>query len=115
HFVMYPEDMVAAARKAVPWIIGLMAWAFTTYLMLKGVSKLVKMGFLSASLIGLGCAAIAVFLTRPYIQRRAAAMANTRDAVNDLFTWPLIFSAALLSFAHGANDVANAVGPLAAV
>jgi len=32
-----------------------------------------------------------------------------------LFTIPLIFAAALLSFAHGANDVANAVGPLAAV
>lgn len=28
---------------------------------------------------------------------------------------PLIFSAALLSFAHGSNDVANAVGPLAAI
>ncbi|CAA6800095.1 MAG: Probable low-affinity inorganic phosphate transporter [uncultured Thiotrichaceae bacterium] len=32
-----------------------------------------------------------------------------------MFTVPLIFSAALLSFAHGANDVANAVGPLAAI
>lgn len=28
---------------------------------------------------------------------------------------PLIFAAALLSFAHGANNVANAVGPLAAI
>ncbi len=28
---------------------------------------------------------------------------------------PLVLSAALLSFAHGANDVANAVGPLAAI
>jgi inorganic phosphate transporter, PiT family len=35
--------------------------------------------------------------------------------VNRLFTWPLICSAALLSFAHGANDVANAIGPLAAI
>ncbi|WP_295317310.1 inorganic phosphate transporter, partial [Roseobacter sp.] len=31
------------------------------------------------------------------------------------FTVPLIFAAALLSFAHGANDVANAVGPLAGI
>ncbi|MGB1540149.1 MAG: inorganic phosphate transporter, partial [Rickettsiales bacterium] len=35
--------------------------------------------------------------------------------INKLFTFPLIGSAALLSFAHGANDVANAVGPLAAI
>ncbi|MEZ5660324.1 MAG: inorganic phosphate transporter [Burkholderiaceae bacterium] len=32
-----------------------------------------------------------------------------------MFTLPLIFAAALLSFAHGANDVANAVGPLAGI
>src|SRR5690606_16355854 len=32
-----------------------------------------------------------------------------------LFRLPLVISAALLSFAHGANDVANAVGPLAAI
>lgn len=35
--------------------------------------------------------------------------------MNKLFTIPLIFAAALLSFAHGANDVANAVGPLAGI
>ena len=32
-----------------------------------------------------------------------------------LFGLPLVISAALLSFAHGANDVANAIGPLAAI
>lgn len=40
---------------------------------------------------------------------------NEKSSVNSLFTMPLIFAAALLSFAHGANDVANAVGPLAAI
>ncbi len=40
---------------------------------------------------------------------------NDRVSVNSLFTIPLIFAAALLSFAHGANDVANAIGPLAAI
>ncbi|HCL38351.1 MAG TPA: inorganic phosphate transporter, partial [Marinobacter hydrocarbonoclasticus] len=42
-------------------------------------------------------------------------MENSAQGVNTLFTWPLIFAAALLSFAHGANDVANAIGPLAAI
>lgn len=42
-------------------------------------------------------------------------MANTRASVNSLFNIPLVFAAALLSFAHGANDVANAIGPLAAI
>jgi len=37
------------------------------------------------------------------------------EDINILFTIPLVFAAGLLSFAHGANDVANAVGPLAAV
>ena len=35
--------------------------------------------------------------------------------MSTLFTIPLICAAALLSFAHGANDVANAIGPLAAI
>ena len=35
--------------------------------------------------------------------------------MRNLFTIPLVCAAAMLSFAHGANDVANAVGPLAAI
>jgi inorganic phosphate transporter, PiT family len=42
-------------------------------------------------------------------------MENRNQSLRALFKMPLIFSAALLSFAHGANDVANAVGPLAAI
>ena len=42
-------------------------------------------------------------------------MENRKRSLKVLFAVPLIASAALLSFAHGANDVANAVGPLAAI
>jgi PiT family inorganic phosphate transporter len=52
---------------------------------------------------------------RPHIARLTATLENTKASVNELFTLPLIFAAALLSFAHGANDVANAVGPLAGI
>ena len=40
---------------------------------------------------------------------------TAKKQVYKLFNLPLIIGVALLSFAHGANDVANAVGPLAAI
>jgi PiT family inorganic phosphate transporter len=49
------------------------------------------------------------------IKRQSKGLENRNKSLKVLFTIPLIFSAALLSFAHGANDVANAVGPLAAI
>ena len=113
--VLYRQSVIPAARTFVPWLVAVMAWAFGTYLMVKGVKKIVKVDFLEASLVGLALAAVAFLLMRMLVGRRAATMENSPAGVNTLFTWPLIFAAALLSFAHGANDVANAIGPLAAI
>src|SRR5690606_14947110 len=115
HQVTYKPDMLKAAERFVPVLLALMAWAFTTYLVLKGLKALVEVSFLVASGLGLVAAVVAYLWTGPWVQRRALVLDNNRDGVNALFTLPLIFSAALLSFAHGANDVANAVGPLAAI
>ncbi|GGE52047.1 putative phosphate permease [Streptosporangium jomthongense] len=113
--VLYRKNVVPAARTFVPWLVAIMAWAFGTYLMIKGVKKIVMVDFFEASLVGLVAAVVAFFVVRALAIRRAATMENSADGVNTLFTWPLIFAAALLSFAHGANDVANAIGPLAAI
>ncbi|MFP3442318.1 inorganic phosphate transporter, partial [Pantoea sp. SIMBA_133] len=43
--VLYQKNLVSAARTFVPWLVAIMAWAFGTYLMIKGVSKLVKLDF----------------------------------------------------------------------
>lgn len=63
-----------------------------------------------------GLIALAIYLVvRPLVASSAGKLENSKESVNKLFTVPLIFAAAMLSFAHGANDVANAVGPLAAI
>jgi len=49
------------------------------------------------------------------LRRESAFLKNSKKFVNKLFNIPLIFAVALLSFAHGANDVANAIGPLVAI
>lgn len=113
--IFFKSEPVEADRKVVPFMIGLMTWAFTTYIALKGIKKLVKVDFLTATLVGLVAGLIVIIIVRPMINKAAPTLENNRDGVNRLFTVPLIISAALLSFAHGANDVANAVGPLAGV
>ncbi len=113
--VFFKEDPISAANRVVPVMISIMAWAFTTYICLKGISKIVKVSFPSAMIAGLVVALLIWLMVKPIVRRSAQNLSPDRDGVNRLFTIPLIFSAALLSFAHGANDVANAVGPLAGV
>ncbi|MEN8304347.1 MAG: inorganic phosphate transporter, partial [Campylobacterota bacterium] len=68
----------------------------------------------TALIFGFIAAVITYFLVKSKLKEKKN-LKNTRESVNTLFTIPLIFAAALLSFAHGANDVANAIGPLAAI
>ncbi|MEX0344393.1 MAG: inorganic phosphate transporter [Rhizobiaceae bacterium] len=113
--ITYKTDVLGAAERMVPVLVAIMAWAFGTYLMLKGVKKLIKVGFPTAVIVGFVAAVVVFMLMRPLISRAIERLENHKSSVNELFTIPLIFAAALLSFAHGANDVANAVGPLAGI
>ncbi|MTI19304.1 inorganic phosphate transporter [Rhodobacteraceae bacterium RKSG542] len=115
YLVIYRDDKIEAAKTWVPVLIAVMAGAFAAYLSLKGLSKLVKVSMLTASLIGVGFFVVTWIMAIPYIRRQATGMKNKNSSLKKLFRAPLIFSAALLSFAHGANDVANAIGPLSAI
>ncbi|MCB1508126.1 MAG: inorganic phosphate transporter [Hyphomicrobiaceae bacterium] len=113
--IIYRDDKIAAARLWVPLLIGIMAAAFATYIALKGVKHLVRIDMASALLIGALAGGASWLAARPYIARKAQGLENRNKSLKALFSLPLVLSAALLSFAHGANDVANAVGPLAAI
>jgi PiT family inorganic phosphate transporter len=127
--MVFKEDKLTSAKKWVPIYVSIMAWAFVTYLTLKGLKKIwpnivdififlpdtKKPSFMVAAMIGLVVSAIVYFVVKKRINTKALSLENNRDSINLLFTIPLIFAAALLSFAHGANDVANAIGPLAAI
>lgn len=113
--IIYQEDKIAAARRWVPVLVGIMAGAFASYLALKGIKKIVKIQLSDAILIGLACGIVFWLIMSPIVERQSQGLENRNKSLKVLFNIPLIVSAALLSFAHGANDVANAVGPLAAI
>ncbi len=115
HFIIYREDKIAAARKWVPILVGVMGGVFAVYLSIKGLKKIIKIDLPTALLIGVIAGAIIYVIAAPLIKRQSEGLENRNKSLKVLFSFPLVLSAALLSFAHGANDVANAVGPLAAI
>jgi len=127
--ILYKEDTISAAKKVVPVLVSIMAAAFLTYLTLKGLKHVWKdltevLSFLPqtkkptfgvALIFGVIGGIVTFLFVKPRVIAKVSGMEGSRADINLLFTIPLIFAAAMLSFAHGANDVANAVGPLAAV
>lgn len=114
-FIIYQDDKIAAARRWVPVLIAIMSGAFAAYLAMKGVKKVIKIDLTTALIAGVVVGVAAWMITRPLIRMQSEGLENRNQSLRKLFGIPLICSAALLSFAHGANDVANAVGPLAAI
>lgn len=113
--IIYRDDKIAAARKWVPVLMGIMAGVFGTYLAMKGLKKIISVDPGTAMLVGVVVGALVYAISSPLVRRQSEGLENRNKSLKVLFALPLVLSAALLSFAHGANDVANAVGPLAAI
>ncbi|MBE3639090.1 inorganic phosphate transporter [Mangrovicoccus algicola] len=113
--IIYRDDKIAAARRWVPVLVGIMGGTFAAYLSMKGLKHVLSIGFGTALLIGLALGLAIWLVMIPVVRRQSRGLENRSRSLKVLFGIPLIVSAALLSFAHGANDVANAIGPLAAV
>ena len=92
-----------------------MAGAFAWYLAIKGFKRIWKPDLATVAIITVITFVAVWAIMRPLIRRQSEGMENRNQSLRILFRIPLICSAALLSFARGANDVANAIGPLAAI
>ena len=113
--VIYQDDKIAAAKRWVPILLALMAATFSCYLAIKGLKRVWRPDPWTLAVIGLAIFGLAYALLKTWVAKRAEGMENRNRSLRALFRLPLVCAAALLSFAHGANDVANAVGPLAAI
>ncbi|RAX58923.1 inorganic phosphate transporter [Helicobacter monodelphidis] len=113
--ITYKEDKLKAAKTVVPLLLFVMSAAFSMYMISKGLKKVITLSLPMSIAVSLVIGIVVFLICRPLIAMAASKMDNTKEEVGKFFTIPLIFAAALLSFAHGTNDVANAIGPLAAI
>jgi inorganic phosphate transporter, PiT family len=112
---IYQVDKIAAARRWVPLLVAFMTGAFAAYLAMIAADSLDVPNVRVIAGIGVATFLLAWLPCHSVVQRQSEGLENRNQSLRRLFAAPLIISAALLSFAHGANDVANAVGPLAAI
>lgn len=112
------------AKKYVPiymFLVGFMIGMVTLLKGLKNTGFSLDFGFESKFLNNMPLAAVVGLIAAiigGLLLRRVKETVNPRtgfDSVENVFALLMIFTAAAMAFAHGSNDVANAVGPLSAI
>ena len=118
--ILQRSNPLLQARRFVPAYMFLTGFFMTLVTVIKGLSHIgieitTTQAYLLATLIGAGITGIGtVFMLRiPYQEP------DKRDfhfvTVERIFGILMVITACAMAFAHGSNDVANAVGPVAAV
>lgn len=118
--ILRHEDPLARAKRYVPVYIFFAAFTITLVTILKGLSHVgldVSVGdsYMLAIAIAVGVAVVGAILIQRIKPDRKAEKAQHFYTVERVFGILMIVTACGMAFAHGSNDVANAIGPLAAV
>jgi len=118
--ILSQPDPLSRARLFVPFYIFLAAFTITLVTILKGLSHVgLEISGLQSYLLAGGIAAVIAVLGKVVINRiKPNPKAEKKQhfyTVERIFAVLMVVTACSMAFAHGSNDVANAVGPLAAV
>lgn len=118
--ILSQEDPLARARRYVPVYIFFAAFTITLVTILKGLAHVgltisIRDSYILAIVIAAGIALLgSVFINRIKPDPKAEKKQHF-VTVEKVFGVLMVVTACGMAFAHGSNDVANAIGPLAAV
>jgi PiT family inorganic phosphate transporter len=119
-FILDTPNPLESAKRYVPFYIFLVGFIIALVTLFKGLKHVglhlsAVQSYGIAVLIGLAIMVVGIVFIRR-LRFDPAADADFHFAnVEKVFGVLMIFTACAMAFAHGSNDVANAVGPLAAV
>ena len=118
--ILDTEDPFANAKKFVPGYMFLVGFVIAMVTFLKGLKHVgldlsFQQSLLFSSAFGVVIALLGTAFLRGVDNSSKQRGDVVLDGVERVFAVLMVFTACAMAFAHGSNDVANAVGPLAAV
>ena len=118
--ILNTDDPFTNAKRYVPMYMFLTGFIIGMVTLLKGLKHVgIELSFLESlfvsALLGAVVMGIGIFMLRNIHPDPEADNEFRYASVERVFAVLMIFTACAMAFAHGSNDVANAVGPLAAV
>ena len=120
NLILNTEHPFDNAKKYVPFYMFLVGFVISMVTLLKGLKHVglslnFEQSLTYSILIGVGIALLGTFFLRKVENTSQVRGDVTFDGVEKVFAVLMVFTACAMAFAHGSNDVANAVGPLAAI
>ena len=118
--ILSKDDPLARAKRYVPVYIFLAAFTITLVTIMKGLKHVgltisLRDSYFLAIAIAVGIALLGAFFIRRIEPDEKAEKNQHFYTVERVFGILMVVTACGMAFAHGSNDVANAIGPLAAV
>lgn len=118
--ILNTDNPFDSAKRWGPVYVFLVGFIISLVTMFKGLSHLnlelsVSQSFMGAVVFGLVIAFVGWLKMRKVEIDKAADREYHFASVEKIFVPMMIFTACAMAFAHGSNDVANGIGPLAAV
>ena len=118
--ILDTENPLINAKRYAPYYVFLVGFIISLVTLFKGLKHLdidlnVAQSFIFSGILALILTMISYFLINKIDTYPGESVREQFKQVEKIFGILMIFSASAMAFAHGSNDVANGIGPMAAV
>jgi PiT family inorganic phosphate transporter len=115
-YILSSSEPIKKTQRLGPYFVGTVFFVLTLAIIYKGLKNLhLDLRFLDATLISLIFGLAGFYIGSIFLRNYKEKDTNPYDQVEQMASPLQVLAACFKAFSHGANDVANAIGPVAAI